>query len=295
MQSLALALLVLAPGALLAQDAAGTQLWRLAAATLPLPPALATGGVASWWNPAQRDSLTSAALELIQTSATVGASGFVSALRVRINGVGRVGVAYGRMRMSDLVRTTFSPDPDGASIPYFSHAARLHWNRDIGQTTVGAAVAYHETRLDTRSDDRWTLDVGARSSLTDWVVVAAATHFLATLGESPAQDVYGAAQVRLWRGELWTGSGRSTVSARYGVSVGSGLGAAHHLGTGIDVGGVFVADLLVAREGGYGVSHWRPVGGMQLRVGRYRILFAGDAGVRRVGASYRVGLEARIR
>ena len=46
-------LLTLLPGVLAAQQSAGTELWRLAATTLPIPPALATGGAAAFWNPAQ--------------------------------------------------------------------------------------------------------------------------------------------------------------------------------------------------------------------------------------------------
>jgi hypothetical protein len=61
------------------------------------------------------------------------------------------------------------------------------------------------------------------------------------------------------------------------------------------VGGAFTSDLMLVREGGYGDGNWRPVAGIQLRVGRYRVLFSGDAGPRRVGAAYRVGLEARLR
>jgi hypothetical protein len=294
MQHLVLAALVALPAVARAQQAAGTQLWRIAAGTLPLPPALATGASA-WWNPAQPNARSAFSLELIQTPATIGASGFLAGIRVAVPRVGRLGVAYGRMGMDDLVRTTLSPAPDGAPVSYYTHAGRVHWAGDLGRTTVGAAVAYHTTTLDTWSHDRWTLDVGVRHPFGDRITIAAATHFFSRLGSDPAQDVYGGVQIRLWQGELWSGGGRANVHARYGLAVGNGYAADHQVGTGIDVGGAFAADLLVVREGGYGIPSWRPVAGIQIRVGRYRIVFAGDAGPRSLGAAYRVGLEARSR
>ena len=56
-----------------AQQAAGTALWRLAATTLPLPPALATGTAAVFWNPAQiEDSArTQLGLEGIETPGAI--------------------------------------------------------------------------------------------------------------------------------------------------------------------------------------------------------------------------------
>lgn len=294
MQHLVLAALVALPATLGAQEAAGTQLWRVAAGTLPLPPALATGASA-WWNPAQPNGLTAFSLELIQTPATIGASGFLAGTRVSIPRLGRFGVAYGRMALDDLVRTSLSPDPDGAPVSYFTHAGRVHWSRELGRTTVGAAVAYHATTLDTWSHDRWTFDVGARRTVGDRVTLAAATHFFSRLGTDPAQDIYGALQIRLWQGELWSGGGRASVHARYGIALGNSFSADHQIGTGLDIGGAFAADLLVVREGAYGVASWRPVAGIQIRIGRYRVVFAGDAGPRSVGAAYRVGLEARAR
>src|SRR5437773_11629172 len=53
MQRICGTVLTLLPGLLAAQQSAGAELWRLAATTLPIPPALATGGAAAFWNPAQ--------------------------------------------------------------------------------------------------------------------------------------------------------------------------------------------------------------------------------------------------
>src|SRR2546423_865969 len=77
MQRISLLLAGFAPAALWAQRAAGTELWRVAATTLPLPPALGTGGAAAFWDPAQPaiPERASLALEVIETAPTVGASG----------------------------------------------------------------------------------------------------------------------------------------------------------------------------------------------------------------------------
>src|SRR5206468_12732284 len=60
--------------------------------TLPLPPALATGTAAVFWNPAQiEDSArTQLGLEGIEMPAAVGASGMIAAVRVRAGSVGQI-------------------------------------------------------------------------------------------------------------------------------------------------------------------------------------------------------------
>src|SRR6267143_2719806 len=89
----AYALCGLRPPSLSAQEPAGAELWRLAAATLPVPEALATGGAAAFWNPAQRDGGARALLgiDAIQTPEAVGASGFLAALRVGLGALGEGG------------------------------------------------------------------------------------------------------------------------------------------------------------------------------------------------------------
>jgi hypothetical protein len=295
MQRFAVLALALGPRLLAGQEAAGTQLWRLAGATVPTPPALAAGGTAGWWTPAQPERASIVALELVQTPATVGAAGFVASLRAGLGRTHVVGVAYGRMAVSDLVRTTLSPDPNGAAIPYYTQAARALWSFGAAGTTFGAALAYHQTRLDDARGERVTLDIAARRDFGGRLTLAATTHFLGAVASDAAQDVFAAAQLRLWRGELWTGSGQAVVHARYGIAFGHEFAADHQLAAGLEVGNAFNADVMLVREGGYGVASWRPVAGLQLRVGRYRVLFSGDAGPRRLGAAYRVGLEARWR
>src|SRR6266704_2370713 len=226
-------LLTLLPGLLAAQQSAGTELWRLAATTLPIPPALATGGAAAFWNPAQPTGPErgSVAFEAIETSPEVGAQGVLLTARARV----------------------------------------------------------------TRAD-RWTLDVGASRAISDWARVAAATHFFSRFAANdPAQDLYAGAELRVWHGPLWEGGTTGAIRARYGMAFAHGFTADHQFGAAFEVGNVFAADFVVVREGSYGDAGWRPVAGMRVTVGRYRLSFARDAALNDVGAAYRVGLEARLR
>ena len=172
-----------------AQDQAGAQLWRLAAITLPTPAALATGGPAAFWNPAQEVAADlQAGLDVIQAPAEIAASGLLATIHVRVRSVGHVGVLYGRMEMSDLVRTTASPEPEPGSIAFFAHTLGLTWTRALAGTALGVTLAAHENRLDAQDSRRWTADVGVARQIGPRLRVAAATHFLSPTGEAEARD-----------------------------------------------------------------------------------------------------------
>jgi hypothetical protein len=291
-------LLVAAAGPGVGQEsAAGTALWRVAATTLAIPPALATGPGATFWNPAQAgdSARTQIAIEAVQTAAAIGASGMLAALRVRTRSLGDIGLVYGRVGLSDLTRTTDSPDPTGSDVPVYTFALGATWARMFGATNVGATLAFHETRLDATHADRWTVDVGAsRTVAGEWLRVAAATHFFSSISVSePAQDIYAGIEARVWHGPLW--GDRAVLHGRYGLAFGHGFAADHHLGLGAEFAGTVGLDLAVVREGSYGEGGWRPVGGVRVTIGKYRITLARDAGVNELGSAYRVGAEARFR
>src|SRR5438132_6000457 len=117
---------VLAPAALLGQEGAGAELWRVAATTLAQPPALATGGAASFWNPAQPATGERAAfgLDVVNTPSSVGASGVLFTARARVSPVGRVGIVYGRLVISILAPTPPIPAPDGRTMPFDTQTVR---------------------------------------------------------------------------------------------------------------------------------------------------------------------------
>ena len=222
MQRVPFVLLMLAAPSLGAQATAGTQLWRLAGTTVPVPPALATGGVAAFWNPAQPDGTVRAVfgIDAIETPAAIGASGLLATARVRAGGFGRIGVVYGRMGIGDLTRTTTSPTPDAGTIPYFTEMFGVDWATDLAAATVGATLAVHHTALDQQQDRHWTLDIGAQRRIGDRLRLAAATHFFSrwTSGD-PSQDLYGGAELLLWRGPLWTDGPPGSLLARYGIAL----------------------------------------------------------------------------
>ena len=297
MQRILLFLAGFAPAALWGQEGAGTELWRVAATTLTLPPALSTGGAAVFWNPAQPaiPERASLALEVIETAPTVGASGVITTARVRVRPLGEVGLVYGRMGIGDLVRTSLSPDPDPGTIPYYTQTLGATWGiaPGGGETALGATLAYQQTHLDAAQSARWTLDVGARRSFSDAVTLAAATHFFSRFATGDAaQELYGAVEVRVWHGPLW--GTRGAVRGRYGIATAHGFSADHQFGAGFELGPQFGCDLVVEREGSYGQAGWRAVAGVRVGVGRYHVNFARDFGVNDIGAAYRVGLEARV-
>jgi len=282
-----------------AQDATGTTLWRVAATTLATPPALAQGAAAAIWNPAQtQDSARlQLAFEAIQTPSAIDATGVIGTMRIPAGKIGHVGLIYGRVGLSDITQTTDSPDPTGSTVPVYTYTFGANWSKRLSGTDVGATVAFHETRLDVTSDSRWTLDLGASRSLgRDRFRIAAATHFFSSLtANDPAQDVYAGVEARIWQGPVSAGGDRVVIRGRYGISFAHGFTADHQLGVGAEFSKIVTVDLLFAREGGYGEGSWRPVAGLGLNIGKYRIAVARDAGVNELGSAYRVGVEARFK
>ena len=281
-----------------AQEATGTTLWRVAAATLPTPTALALGPAAALWNPAQRSDSARVivALEAIQTPAAVDATGIITTVRLPASKIGELGLIYGRVGLSDISQTGDSPDPSGASVPVYTFAVGGTWSRRVAGTDVGATLAFHETRLDTQRGDRVTFDVGASRAFSgDLLRIAAATHFFSSLSvDDPSQDIYAGLEARVWQGPV---SGERTVlRGRYGIAFAHGFTADHQVGLGIEFAKLFSFDFMVAHEGSYGnESGWRPVAGARIVIGKYNLTLARDGGMNDIGAAYRVGIDARFK
>lgn len=298
MQRIVTFLAVCAPAMVAAQETAAIQLWHLAGTTLPVAQALTTGGGSAVWNPAQPPPTgrASVCLEMIQTPAAVGATGVLVVGRIRTPPLGELGLVYGNMEMSDLLRTTFSPTQDSGSIPFYAQFVAANWTLTQRGTTLGATLGLQDVRLDQFHAQRAAFDIGVAQVLPGAVRVAAASHVFAPLAAGdPSHDFYGGVERRLWRGTLWRGSGPVSLSARYGVAFGHGFSADHHVGLGLEVAAQFLADVQVAREGGYGAAQWRGSAGVRIRIGHYRVSYARDAGVSDIGSAYRIGLEAQIR
>jgi len=70
----------------------------------------------------------------------------------------------------------------------------------------------------------------------------------------------------------------------------------HQFGVGAEFAKTVALDLMLAREGGYSEGHLlRPVAGLWLVIGKYRITLARDAGINDLGSAYRVGVDMRFR
>jgi len=282
------------PAALASQQSAGSELWRLAAVTLPLPPALATGAAAAFWTPVQGNGQGQIGLDLLQTPAVVGATGLIGAVRVPVRHLGTVGLVYARMGIGDLVRTTDSPDPDGESIPFYAQSGGFTWSDTYGSTGVGATATYHDTRFDGARAERWSLDVGVAQRIGDRARVALATRGFSRFANDPTQDISLGAEYRLWRGILW-GTTPGRLVGRYGLEFGHPGGVDHELGAGLDIGTPVSLEVVLTREASYGNVAWRGAAGLRVSVGRYRVSFARDGGVSDLGSTIRVGLEASLR
>src|SRR3989441_827433 len=262
---------VLAPAALLGQEGAGAELWRVAATTLAQPAALATGGAAGFWNPAQPGTGERAALglEAVSTPATVGAAGVLFTARARLRPVGRVGIVYGRMSVSDLVPTSLSPDPDGGTIPFYTQTVGASWSAARGASALGATFGYRTTTLDLEHSNRWTLDVGVRYGVTGTLTLAFATRSFSRFAASDAaQDLSAGIDYRVWRGAPWRGGAAASVHGRYGITLTRGFTQDHQFGAGFAPGDLFSTHLLLVREGSYTGAPWRFGVWPGVRVGR---------------------------
>jgi len=291
MQRIATLLAVCTPAAVAAQGSAAAQLWRLAGTTLAVPPALTTGGASAIWNPAQRPPPGRASIctEIIQTPSALGATGVLVVGRIRMRPLGELGVLYGNMEMSDLIRTGLSPMQDSGSIPYYSQFVAGHWTLTRGGTTLGATVGLQDVRLDEVHAQHAGVDIGLAQLLPAAFRVAAAGHLFAPfVAGDPNHSFSGGVERRMWRG-----NGSVSLTARYGVSLGQGASADHHVGLGLEAGQQFLADLHLTREGGYGVPQWRATAGIRISIGNYGVSYARDAGISDIGSAYRVGLEAK--
>ncbi len=291
-----LVLLLAAGPPIAAQSDPGAALWRVAGQTLARPPALANGGGAVFWNPAQPAGPRLAlGVEAVQGAPELGLRGFVGAARVTAGRVGSFALIYGRMEIHDLVRTTTSPAAEPGTIAHYTQMVGGNWGRTFGAVMLGATVARHHTQLDAASSARWTFDVGATVPVGSRIRVAAATHFLERVRAGhPSQDIYTGVQILLWHGRPWLEAPATTLVARYGTAFAHGFGVDHYLGAGLTLGALATVDILGVYEGGYAAGGWQPVAGVAFTAGTYRVAVAANPGAAGLGPAFRVGLEARF-
>jgi len=285
------------PREALGQLAIASDLWRLAAGTLVVPPALAEDGSAALWTPAVRVSPSGAslrvAIEAIHAPSEIGVNGGVASLAVRAGAFGTVNVVYGRMGVDGLVRTETSPEAIGGDIAVYNEVLSVGLARAIGSGfTAGIAARALSGRLDILSASQVGLDLGLRYASSSHFSFGVATRFFdPALRASEAAASYSAAvSYRTAESQVWG----TTADLRlwYGAGWAHGEGMQHLLSAGLALGGVAEVDVGAAREETAGFQVWRSRFGVSLDVGRYRVYLGRDGGVNGFGATYRFGLAA---
>jgi hypothetical protein len=285
------------PGRALAQPGIASDLWRLAAGTLVVPPALTDDGSAALWTPAARLSGAGLqiAIEAIHSPSEIGINGGVASLAVRAGRLGTVNIVYGRMGVDGLVRTETSPEASGGDIAVYNEVLSIGLARSIGSgLTAGIAARLLSGRLDIISASQMGLDLGLRYAGSSRLSFGVATRFFdPTLRAGESAASYSAAvSFRTAEGQAWG----TTADLRfwYGAGWAHGEGMQHLLSVGLALGGLAELDIGAAREQTAGIEVWRSRLGISLDVGRYRVYLGRDGGVNGFGATYRFGLAAGL-
>jgi len=287
------------PARLAAQAGVASDLWRLAAGTLVVPPALAEDGSAALWTPAALLPGPGAglrvAIEAVHSPSEIGINGGVASLALRAAGFGTINVVYGRMGVDGLVRTETSPEGIGGDIAVYNEVLSLGFARAIAPHLVaGIAARALSGRLDIVQASQVGLDLGLRYSGPSRLSLGLATRFFdPALRASEGAASYSAAiGYRTAEGQAWG----TTADIRfwYGAGWAHGEGMQHLLTAGLNLGGIAEVDVGAAREETAGIEVWRSRLGISLSVGDYRVYLGRDGGVNGFGATYRFGLAAGL-
>lgn len=278
------------------QAPASANLWRVAATSLAVPPALQGGPVAAHWNPAAGWDTHGLAVgaQFLQTSDVVGISGLLAGASYALSDRIRLGAVFGRIDVRDLVRTTTTPNSEAGSIPVYNQYAGLTGSVVHKQLTLGAVVRLNDARFDAFREAGVTLDIGAHFRPVSELTLAAATHFFPIdFSGRESTDYYAGVQYEIVRGTL-SGELHTAVVGRYGLVYRAADVVEHALNAGVTVNGLVTVDMGVVREAAYGASVWRPIVGLDIRIGRYALRLARSNGLNDLGATYRIGLDAVV-
>jgi hypothetical protein len=277
-----------------APESAG--LWRVAAASLIVPPALTAGPASVSWNPAQvpNDRRVNAGIEIIHTSSELGISGVLGGVSAAIGSRTVLSAIVGRLDVRDLVRTTTTPTAVGGAIPVYTQYAGVSGQLGLGPAQLAAVVRFHDERFDALSETGLTLDVGVRLQPTPRISIAGATHFLPIDFSSQSTSDYYLGLEYLLLPRTRVGTLSASLVARYGGTLRSGEDLEHLVSLGILLGRSLQLDAALTREAGPETHSLRPGLGLSLRLGRYSIGLARSSGLNGLGATYRMGLDAAI-
>ncbi len=284
-------------GALEAQAAISSDLWRVAAGTLAVPAPVLDDGMAPLWTPAAHldpDIRLRLGVESIHAPEQIGVTGSLFGASIRSR-AGTLAVSYGRIGFDDIERTETSPEAVGG-IPVYVTTLSVGIARGFGPRLVaGIAARYAGGHLDDLVDQRIGLDVGLIYRAHRRLRIGGATRFLDPLlghGEEgtsyQAGLEYSTPPFAAWGANV-------ALLARYGATVHHGESAQHLLTGGLAFGRALALDLGAAHEAVGAESVWRSRAAVALGAGRYRVQVGRDGGVHEFGATYRFSLTAEFR
>lgn len=288
-------LLFFTPAIGLGQAPDAASLWDIAGTTLARSPALESGPTGAFWNPTA--ILDGAGLRVgiqaVETPDVLGMSGILAGASQSIKSVFAVGVLFGRLQVSDLIRTSTSPLNEGADIPVYEQLAGLALGAKIGPVSTAFLLRGHDARFDLVRGSGLTLDVGASARPNSRVRVAAASQFLpADLSHRRTERYYAGGECQVFTVSAW--GTPATFTVRYGAAIRDRRDLEHSFGAGFELGPGITLDSGLQREASLGHAAWRFVLAVGVRAGRYSVLAARGGGIQGLGANYRVGLDVGL-
>ena len=133
-----------------AQAPQSADMWRVATASLAVPPRLQAGPTGAFGNPATAGwiprGVLRAGIQVLNTPDAIGLKGILGGLDYAIGRTVTLGVTLGRAEVRDLVRTFDSPLTDLGTIPVYEQLVDVHGSVRVtfdpdGTTDYYAGVA----------------------------------------------------------------------------------------------------------------------------------------------------------
>jgi len=288
-------LLIFTPATGLGQAPDAASLWDIAGTTLAQSPALESGATGAFWNPTAilEGAGLRVGIQAVETPDVLGLSGILAGASQSIGPKIAVGVLFGRIQVSDLVRTSTSPLSQGGDIPVYEQLAGLALGASFGPVRTAVLLRGHDARFDLVHGSGLTLDLGASVRPNNRLRIAATSQFVpADLSNRGTERYYAGVEYQVLSLSAWGTPARFTM--RYGAAIRDRRDLEHTFGAGLDLGQRITLDSGLQREEALGNTVWRFVLAIGVRAGRYSVLAARGGSVQGLGANYRVGLDVDL-
>ncbi len=284
-----------APAVLAAQAPDAVSLWDVAATTLARPAALELGATGAFWNPAAtlEGSGLQIGIQTVDTPEPLGLSAVIAAVTEAIGSQVGVGLVFGRVQVSDLVRTSTSPISDGGDIPVYEQLVGLAMGAEFGPMRTAAILRAHDARFDLIHASGLTADIGTSIQATPHLRLAASSQFVpANLANRRTERYHAGLEYQLSPFAAW--GTPAQVALRYGGQLRERRDLEHFFGLGLTLGQRVSLDTGLHYERAFGNDALRFVFAIGVRSGRYAVVAARGGGLEGVGANYRVGLDVNL-